>query len=47
MTAQGLSRFVASRNFKVIVKVDSSGRKGKTVTLIEGLPKNEPFLKES
>lgn len=47
-TAQpsGLSRFVASRNFKASVKTDSSGRKGKTVTVISGLPKNELFLKE-
>jgi translation initiation factor 1 len=28
------------------VKVDSKGRKGKTVTIIAGLPKHELFLKE-
>lgn len=42
----GLSRFVASRNFKATVKLETGGRKGKTVTVISGLPKNELFLKE-
>ncbi|MES2964352.1 MAG: translation initiation factor [Bdellovibrionota bacterium] len=41
---QGLSRFVASRGFTATVKVDSAGRKGKTVTVIGGLPKNKLFL---
>ena len=42
----GLAKFVEARNFKATLKVDSAGRKGKTVTVIGGLPKNEPFLKE-
>lgn len=41
---QGLSKFVASRNFTATVKLDSAGRKGKTVTVIGGLPKNQLFL---
>lgn len=44
--AKGLSRFVASRNFKATLRLDTGGRKGKTVTVIGGLPKNELFLKE-
>ena len=40
----GLSRFVASRGFTATVKVDSAGRKGKIVTVIGGLPKNQLFL---
>lgn len=41
---EGLSRFVASRGFIATVKLDSTGRKGKTVTVIGGLPKNKLFL---
>jgi translation initiation factor 1 len=41
-----LSRYVKSRNFIVKVKLDTGGRKGKTVTLLDGLPKHELFLKE-
>jgi translation initiation factor 1 len=41
-----LSKFVASRNFKATLKLDTAGRKGKSVTVIGGLPKNELFLKE-
>jgi translation initiation factor 1 len=40
----GLSRFVESRGFTAKIKVDSSGRKGKVVTVIDGLPKNKLFL---
>lgn len=35
---------VQSRNFTVKVRLDTAGRKGKTVTLLEGLPKQELFL---
>lgn len=44
--SSGLSKFVASRNFKATLKLDTAGRKGKAVTVIGGLPKNELFLKE-
>lgn len=37
-------KHVKSRNFVVKIKLDSSGRKGKTVTILDGLPKQEPFL---
>lgn len=30
----------------VIFRMESNGRGGKTVTVLDGLPKNEPFLKE-
>ena len=36
---------IKSRNFTVKVKLDTAGRKGKTVTLLDGLPKHEVFLK--
>lgn len=42
--SQGLSKFVASRNFTATVKLDTQSRRGKTVTVIGGLPKNKPFL---
>ncbi len=42
--AEGLSKFVQSREFTAKIKVDSAGRKGKIVTMIEGLPKNKLFL---
>jgi translation initiation factor 1 len=29
-----------------IFRLESNGRGGKTVTVLDGLPKNEPFLKE-
>ena len=41
-----LSILVKSRNFVVTIRLDTAGRKGKTVTLLDGLPKQEPFLKE-
>ena len=41
-----LAVLVKSRNFVVTVRLDTAGRKGKTVTLLDGLPKQEPFLKE-
>lgn len=37
---------IKSRNFVVKVTVDSSGRKGKVVTVLDGLPKQELFLKD-
>jgi translation initiation factor 1 len=43
---KGLSKFVESRGFKATIKVETGGRKGKTVTVIGGLPKNELFLQE-
>ena len=42
----GLGVFIASRNFKATLKLDSAGRNGKSVTVIGGLPKHELFLKE-
>jgi translation initiation factor 1 len=42
--AEGLSKFVESRGFTAKIKVDSAGRKGKIVTVIDGLPKNKLFL---
>ena len=41
-----LSTLVKSRNFVVTVRLDTAGRKGKTATVLDGLPKQEPFLKE-
>lgn len=40
----GLSKFISSRNFTAVLKLDSQSRKGKTVTVIDGLPKNNLFL---
>ncbi len=40
----GLSRFVASRNFTAVIKLETQNRNGKTVTVIGGLPKNNLFL---
>ena len=37
---------IKSRNFTVTVRLDTSGRKGKPVTVLDGLPKQELFLKE-
>jgi translation initiation factor 1 len=36
---------IKSRNFTVKLSVDTGGRKGKTVTVLDGLPKEVPFLK--
>ena len=41
---KGLSKFVASRNFVATLKLDTQSRRGKTVTVIGGLPKNQLFL---
>ena len=37
---------VKSRNFVAIFRIEKNGRGGKTVTVIDGLPKVEPFVKE-
>lgn len=41
-----LFKLVQSRNFVVKVKLETGGRKGKSVTVLDGLPKSELFLKE-
>ncbi len=46
MAEDPFSKHFKSRNFVVSVKLDTSGRKGKTVTLLDGLPKQELFLKD-
>jgi Translation initiation factor 1 (eIF-1/SUI1) and related proteins len=37
---------VGSRNFIVKFRLEKNGRGGKTVTVLDGLPKNEIFLKD-
>ncbi len=37
---------VKSRNFVAIFRIEKNGRGGKTVTVVDGLPKVEPFVKE-
>lgn len=37
-------KIVQARNFTVIVKLDTAGRKGRQVTVLTGLPKQELFL---
>jgi len=34
-------------NFIAVMRIEKAGRSGKTVTVIDGLPKTEPFLKET
>jgi translation initiation factor 1 len=46
MAYEDLFKLVQSRNFVVRVRVETGGRKGKTVTILDGLPKTELFLKE-
>lgn len=46
MAADAFAQLVKSRNFTVKVKLDTAGRKGKAVTVLDGLPKQELFLKE-
>ncbi len=46
MNENTLSGLIKARNFVVKVKLDTSGRKGKSVTVLDGFPKNELFLKE-
>ncbi len=40
------TKLIKSRNFVVKIKLDTNGRKGKAVTVLDGLPKQELFLKE-
>lgn len=40
------SELVKSRNFVAIFRLEKNGRGGKTVTVIDGLPKFEVFLKD-
>ena len=35
-----------SKNFKAVLRIEKSGRGGKTVTVIDGLPKLKPYLEE-
>lgn len=42
--AEDFLKIVQSRNFVVVVKIDTAGRKGKQVTVLDGLPKQELFL---
>lgn len=42
--ADDFLNLVQSRNFTVKVSIDTAGRKGKTVTVLDGLPKLEIFL---
>ena len=37
---------VKSYNFVAVLRIEKSGRAGKTVTVIDQLPKNEIFLRE-
>ena len=37
---------VKSRNFVAVLRIEKSGRNGKTVTVIDGLPKLGVFLKD-
>ena len=37
---------VTARKFVVIFRLEKNGRGGKTVTVLDGLPKNEIFLKD-
>lgn len=37
---------VKSYNFVAILRIEKAGRGGKTVTVIDQLPKSEPFLKD-
>jgi len=44
--AAEISKYVQSRNFTVKVRLDATGRRGKQVTVLDGLPKQELFLSE-
>lgn len=46
MSQDAFANLIKSRNFVVKVRLDTSGRSGKTVTVLDGLPKTEIFLKE-
>lgn len=43
--SSGLEEPVPDR-LKVYLRIEKAGRKGKTVTVVEGLPRNAAFLKE-
>ncbi len=43
---QASESFVKSNNWVAIFRIEKSGRGGKTVTVIDNLPKQEIFLKE-
>ncbi len=34
------------KNYTAILRIEKSGRGGKTVTVIDKLPRNEPYIKE-
>lgn len=44
--AQASEEFVKSRNWCAVFRIEKSGRGGKTVTVIDRLPKQEIFLKQ-
>lgn len=46
MAEEEFLKYVKSRNFTVTIKLDTSGRKGKSATVLGGLPKQELFLVE-
>ncbi len=46
MTEPLFLKLVQSRNFIVKIRLETGGRKGKTVTVLDGLPKQELFLKD-
>lgn len=41
-----MSDLIKSRNFVAKLRIEKQGRGGKTVTVIDGLPKLVPFLKD-
>jgi translation initiation factor 1 len=43
---QASNEFVKSRNWVAVFRLEKQGRGGKTVTVIDQLPKQEPFLKQ-
>lgn len=46
MTSFSSSGGITSRKFIAVLRIETSGRRGKTVTVIDGLPKLEAFLKD-
>ncbi len=46
MADLSFAEMIKSRNFTVKIRLDTAGRKGKSVTVLDGLPKLEPFLKD-
>lgn len=46
MSEPGFLKLIQSRGFTIKITLDSAGRKGKSVTVLNGLPKQELFLKE-